>query len=215
VFSGRVYGVTCAHVFRDFPPGWLFVTQEKHAQKGSMPGHVIGLIYPTSPRDDAVDTDVVDLCLIKFSDDTSATFFVKPYIIESRTVATSQVGHVLSVAGVLKDKTSIVPPDINIGYCRLEFRDYGPSSDPFLRRAEAKFDNPTITSVTGISGSPVYDQTANALCGMVIRGGMTDNHCTVHYIDISDITRFLDAVSGGATSAYYIKPMSQPVSRAR
>jgi len=57
------------------------------------------------------------------------------YFIEERTVATSQPGHVLCVAGVLKQKTSIVPPDINIGYCRLEFRDAGPSrSDPFLRR---------------------------------------------------------------------------------
>jgi len=70
----------------------------------------------------------------------------------------------------LKQKTSIVPPDINIGYCRLEFRDAGPSrSDPFLRRAEAQFDKPAFTSVMGISGAPVYSRTARALCGMVMR----------------------------------------------
>ncbi len=176
VFRGRVYGVTCAHVFGDFPHGRLFVAQVKRAQKGSLPGHVTGLAYPSSPRDDAVGTDVTDLCL--------------------------------------KDKTSIVLPDIDIGYCRLEFQDAGPcESDPFLRRAEAQFDHPAVTSVTGISGSPVYDQTAHALCGMVIRGGMTGSRCTIYYLDVFDIVRFLDSVSRGAESAYYTKPAPWPVSR--
>jgi hypothetical protein len=205
-FRGRVYGVTCSHVFGDFPPGQLFVTPEKRAKKGSMPGHVASLAYPSLPRDGAGGTDVTDLCVVQFSDDTSSDFFSSPYLIDERTVATSQIGDALWVAGVLKDKTSIVPPDIDIGYCRLEFQDAGPSgSDPFLRRAEAKFDNPAFTSVRGISGSPVYNQTANALCGMVMRGGMTDSHCTIHYLDVFDIIRFLDAVSRSAQGAYYVK----------
>jgi hypothetical protein len=204
---GRVYGVTCAHVFRDFPHGQLFVTQEKNARKGSMPGNVTGLVYPSSPRDGAVGTDVTDLCLIEFSDDTGPDFFRSPYVIDSGTVATSQPGHALYVAGVLKDKTWIDPPDIEIGYCRLEFRDAGPSRhDPFLRRAEARFDNPAITSVIGISGSPVYDQTAHALCGMVMRGGMAaGGHCTIHYLDVFDIVHFLEGVNQRAETAYYTK----------
>jgi hypothetical protein len=214
VLRGRVYGVTCGHVFGDFPHGRLFVTQDKQAQKGSMPAHVTGLAFPSSPRDGAVGTDVTDLCVIQFSEDTRPDFFSSPYIIEERTVATSQPGHVLVVAGVLKDKTSIIPPDINIGYCRLEFHDAGPSrSDPFLRCAEALFDNPAIKSVTGISGSPVYDMTANALCGMVVRGGMKGSRCTIYYLDVFDIFRFLEAVSRGAEGAYYLKPAPQPVIR--
>jgi hypothetical protein len=210
IFRGRVYGVTCAHVFgnspHNFRPGQLFVAQEKLARKGSKPGHVTGLALASSPKDDAVGTDVTDLCVIEFSADTSPDFFDSPYVIEERTVMTSQKGHMLSVAGVLKDRTAIVPPDINIGYCRLEFHDAGPSKfDPFLRRAEALFDNPLITSVTGISGSPVYDRSSNALCGMVIRGGMTDSYCTIHYLDIFDIVRFLEGVSEHKTSAYYMK----------
>jgi len=63
--------------------------------------------------------------------------------------------------------------------------------------------------VTGISGSPVYDQTAHALCGMVMRGGMTGNRCTIYYLDVFHIVRFLEAVSRGAESAhYYIKPVA-------
>jgi hypothetical protein len=68
--------------------------------------------------------------------------------------------------------------------------------------------------VTGISGSPVYDQAAHALCGMVVRGGMTGSRCTIHYLDVFDIVRFLDAVSRGVESAYYTKQMPRPVIRA-
>jgi hypothetical protein len=59
---------------------------------------------------------------------------------------------------------------------------------------------------TGISGSPVYNQTAQALSGMVMRGGMTGSRCTIYYLDVRDIVHFLDALSRGATSAYYTKP---------
>ena len=208
LFRGRVYGVTCAHVFGDFGHGQLFVTQEKRAQKGSMPGHVTGLVYPSSPTDEAATTDITDLCLIQFSDETGPDFFSSPYVVDERTVATSQLGHRLYVAGVLKEKTSIIPPDINIGYCHLEFQDAGPCKfDPFLRCAIAQFKNPEFTEITGISGSPVYDQTAHALCGMVVRGGMNGNHCTVHYLDVFDIVHFLEAVNRGAENTYYMKPM--------
>ena len=40
VFSGRVYALTCYHVFKDFPRGTLFITDEKFAKKGSKPAHV-------------------------------------------------------------------------------------------------------------------------------------------------------------------------------
>jgi hypothetical protein len=218
VFQGRVYGVTCAHVFGDFPPGQLFVTKHKRAQKDSMPGHIIGVVYPSSPVDSAVGTDVTDLCIIQFSDDTRPDFFDGAYVIEEGTVATSRPGHILLVAGVLKDNTSIVLPDINIGYCRLRFQDAGPyNADLFLRSAKAVFIDPTFTSITGISGSPVYDQTARALCGMVVRGGMTPGSaapdlrsCTIYYLDIFDIVRFLKAASDGAESAYYYKRAPSP-----
>jgi hypothetical protein len=115
------------------------------------------------------------------------------YVVDDKTAATGQPGHKLVVAGVLKEKTLIVSPDITIGYCLLEFRDAGnPSSDPVLRKATAEFRNPEFGSITGTSGSPVFDQTAIALCGMVVRGGMTGNKCNVYYVDIFDVVRFLE-----------------------
>ena len=206
-FGGRAYGLTCGHVFQDFALERLFVADERQARKGSKPARVKGLYHASSPRDGAVGTDIVDICVIEFVDEVTPEFFGgSAYIVDEKTVATSQIGHELHVAGVLKDKTMIVPPDLSFGYCRLQLHDVGVStSDPVLREAYAEFREPEFESITGISGAPVFDHTANVLCGMVARGGMSGNRCRLHYIDIFDIVHFLEAVSRGAASAYYTK----------
>jgi hypothetical protein len=218
-FRDKLYAITCGHVFKDFPHGMLFVTQEKQAKKGSMPAHVTGICYPSSPNDALEGSDVSDICVIEFSDDTRPEFFKgSAYIFDEETVATSNIGDELYVAGVLKDKTAIIPPDISIGYCNLSFRDCGPTSDPILRRAfalfaEHLFGKPQFSSVTGISGAPVFNKTANALCGMVIRGAMNGPACTIYYVDAFDILRLLEAVSTRAHSIYYTKHVVVPVQR--
>lgn len=217
-FRQRLYGLTCKHVFGDFSPGRLFIPQDKHGTKGSMPAPVKGLCYPSALRDAAVGGDVVDICAIEFADDITPDFFRdSPYIIDDQTVGTSAIGHELHVAGVLKDKTQIIPPDITMGFCSLEFRDVGVSIfDPIMRQAEAQFTNPGFDSVTGISGSPVFDQTANVLCGMVARGAIVgSSKCIIHYIDFFDIFRFLIGIRTGATSTYYTKTLTIPVATPR
>jgi hypothetical protein len=206
-FRGRFYGLTCKHVFGDFEVSKLFITQEKHARKGNMPAPIAGLCSPSAPIGEAAGTDVGDICAVEFADDIAPDFFKGgAYIIEEKTVGTSNVGHELHVAGVLKDKSQIIPPDITMGYCCLMLHDAGAStSDPFLRQATAQFSNPAFENIVGLSGSPVFDQTANVLCGMAIRGGMTGTHCIIHYVDIFDITRFLEGVSTRAASASYTK----------
>jgi hypothetical protein len=210
-FGGRAYGLTCGHVFQDFEVARLFIAGEKQAKKGSTPARVKSLCHASSPRDGAVGTDIVDICVVEFVDDITPEFFGgSAYIVDEKTVATSQVGHELHVAGVLKDKTLIVPPHLSFGYCRLQLHDVGVStSDPVLRQAYAEFRKPEFESITGISGSPVFDYTANALCGMVVRGGMSGIQCRLHYIDIFDIVRFPEAASRGVASAYYTKSVVQ------
>jgi hypothetical protein len=121
----------------------------------------------------------------------------------------------LHVAGVLKDKTQIIAHDITMGFCRLVLRDVGVSTfDPIMRQAEAQFMNPEFDSVTGISGSPVFDQTANVLCRMVARGGMLGSTCKIHYIDGFDILQFLKGIRTGSASTYYTKALAIPVAMA-
>jgi hypothetical protein len=214
-FRGRVYALTCNHVFKDFPTGRLFIVGKKYAQKGNLPARIEGVCCATSLRDGAVDSDIGDVCLIEFSERNPVDFFGhSPYIIEEKTVATSSAGHELFVAGVLKEKTSTALPDLYFGYCNLQLCDDGLAGhDPTLRKASAVFDKPDFKSVEGISGSPVFDRTANALCGMVVRGGMNGWSCNLIYVDIFDIMRLLEAVSGGKESTYYTKTLFGPAAR--
>jgi hypothetical protein len=215
-FRGSYYAITCGHVFGEFPPGQLFISNEKYAKKGSKPAPVAGTCSPSSPRDGAVGTDIGDVCLIEFASDLPPEFFKdSAYIIDEKTITTSSPGDELLVAGVLKDKTTIAPPDIIFGYCNLSLRDMGPTSDPFLRHAFAVFREGLLgrlefERVTGISGAPVFDRTANALCGMVIRGGMIGPQCNLYYIDASDILKLLEAVDARADSTYYTKHVAVP-----
>jgi hypothetical protein len=211
-FRGHVYALTCNHVFRDFPTGRLFVVDKKHAETGSMSARLEGIRHASNPRDGAVDTDIGDVCLIEFSDENPPDFFGdSPYVIDESTIATGVTGHELFVTGVLKEKTSIAPNDLYFGYCKLQLKDDGPAAnDPILRNAWAVFDAPKFETVTGISGAPVFDVTANALCGMVVRGGMSGHSCRILYVDIFDIMKLLEAVHSGAESTYYAKTLTLP-----
>ena len=212
-FRGDIYGLTCQHVFQEFKKGSLFITADKIGRKGSLPAPIKGLCFPSSPKDAAIGTDIVDLCAIEFDDHMAQDFFKDtPYLIDNKTVASGQAGRELHIVGVLKEMSQIVPPDISMGFCRLQLSDVGASTfDPILRHASAEFYRPAFTSVTGISGSPVFDNTANALCGMVVRGGMTGVKCDVYYVDIFDIVHFLEGIAHRASSTYYTKHVQQPV----
>src|SRR5262249_36492599 len=134
-FRGMTYGLTCRHVFQDFALEQLFVAQEKQAKKGSRSAPIKGICFPSGPVDGAVGTDLEDIGVIEFADEMPTDFFSGGvYQLDEGTAATSQPGHKLLVAGVFKEKSSIDPPDITIGYCRLEFTDIGlGTSDPTLR----------------------------------------------------------------------------------
>ncbi len=136
-YRGKVYGLTCKHVFTGggFEANRLFVVQEKMAQKGSLPAAVKGLYYPSSPKDAALDTDITDLCVIEFDEEAQPNFFGDaPYNLDKWPASTGLFGHPLVVCGVLKEVTTILPPDISIGYCRLDYLDVTKnSSDPILR----------------------------------------------------------------------------------
>ena len=59
--------------------------------------------------------------------------------------------------------------------------------------------------VTGLSGAPVYNARANALCGMVVRGGMQGSACTIMYFDIFDMMKLLAGVHDGLSQTFYRK----------
>ena len=213
-FKGKIFGVTARHVFtgNGFEPNRLFVTQEKYARKGTLPAPVTGIYYPSAPRGAALGSDVGDICIIEFDDGMAHDFFMaSPFDMDSLPFGTSEVRHALVIYGVLKEKTIIIHADggrgdIDIAYCQLEYFDATMTTrDAVLRAASAEFRDPPFTSITGISGSPVYDKTAGRLCGMVVRGGMTGAKSDIRFVDIVDITKLLEGISSGATDIDYEK----------
>jgi hypothetical protein len=184
-FRGKPLGLTCRHVLRDFYWGQLAITAAKFGRKGSQFAALKSLAYPSGPRGEAVGTDILDVAIMEFADDVGADFFTDPpYIIDDNTWGTSNEGDGLLVNGALKEKSDLSEqPVVSPVFCLLEFRDCGATSpDPLLREAYAEFHEPQFSSVTGISGSPVYNSTANKLCGMVVRGALAGRACVPHPI---------------------------------
>jgi hypothetical protein len=126
-------------------------------------------------------------------------------------VRTSSIGDDLQVAGVLKAATQIEEEIIAPQFCLLGFSDNGGSEDPTLRQAIGVYENPSFEEVVGISGSPVFNVTMNALCGMVVRGGLQENKCTIWYMDIFDVIKLLQAIYNGEMKTDYKKTILRKV----
>jgi hypothetical protein len=203
-FRGKVYGLTCRHVLKDFDWPQLRITEKKFGQQFA---RLRGLVYPSDPRGEAVDTDILDIAVIEFAPEVTPTFFADPpYVLDTNTAASSNSGNVLYVNGLIKEKTELEGEQITPMFSLLEFCDRGAtSSDVSLREAYAEFASPEFTEVTGISGAPVFNATSTKLAGMVVRGALDGSKCTIWYVDIFDIMQFLTAVAEGRADTDYTK----------
>jgi Trypsin-like peptidase domain len=205
-YRGRPYAVTCRHVFQDFDEGQLTLFSAAFPKKGDKSAKIRGVYYPSSPRASAVDSDVTDFCLIEFEANVTTDFFGgTAYPLSERTLCSSAVGDRLLILGTLKEKT-VIDPEITIGRCRLEASDTGPSPAPLLRKGAAQYIGHEFSTVTEISGAPVFNLTRNRLCGMIIRGGLTAGRLNVHYAGALDILRYAEAVFEGRQSVSYTRP---------
>ncbi len=204
LFRGKPYGLTCQHVLKDF--GWhqLVVTDQR---VGRQIAGLRSVAYASQPKDAAIDTDLLDIAVVQFSSNVDAAFFKDAaYVVDDNTIATSNPGDILHVAGALKALSEITESTVLPTYCRLEMIDDTVTShDPTLRQAIGKFDRPEIESVEGLSGSPVFNLTRRALCGMVVRGSIDKHMCTLRYVDVFDIAHLLRAVHEGRSETYYRK----------
>jgi hypothetical protein len=170
-----------------------------------------GLVYPSDPKGEAIDTDILDIALIEFASEVGATFFPDPpYTLDSNTCGSASDGDVLYVHGTLKEKSDLSEMPISPQFCFLEFTDQGAASaDPVLRHALAGFANPEFAEIIGLSGSPVFDVTSNRLVGMAARGALTGKRCTLWYIDMFDILTFVTAVAEGREATDYTKVVTR------
>ncbi|MEY9527356.1 hypothetical protein ABIF70_008497 [Bradyrhizobium japonicum] len=205
-YRGRPYGVTCKHVFGDFDPNMLHITARTQPMVGRLSARLQNLGYAVNLGGVAANSDFADLCVIEFADDLTPDFFEgSEYQIDGNGARTSSVGHDLFAIGVSKDKTRLLPGG-NIALCLLPLRDRGQTNDPLLRRASARYEGAAFQAITGMSGAPVFDLTAGALCGMVMRGTFRDGVCEVYYADIFDIIQCVEAVRARTLRSNYFQP---------
>lgn len=205
-FETSYYAITCRHVVKEPGFRWsqLVVTNSK---AGNQIAGIKSVYYPSDPKDAAIGTDILDVAVVQFNEENGSAFFKDcAYILDERTIATSKPGDVLHVAGALKTPSEITETGIAPIYCLLELSDVTSTGhDPTLRTAFGKYAMPEFSDVVGLSGSPVFNVTSGALCGMVARGGMNGDECTLHYIDIFDIMQLLRAIGCGKSQTYYRK----------
>jgi hypothetical protein len=155
------------------------------------------------------ESELQDIAVICFSNEIGPEFFGgTAYIIGPGTVGTSDTADRLKVYGFLSTKTFVdcEAKSITGGYCDLQFRDVGQtSSDPFIRQALATYAGQNFSSLDGISGAPVFDETKGRLCGMVVRAGLNEiGNATLWYIDIFHIVKLVEAVHAGSSRLSYL-----------
>lgn len=207
-YKHQFFGITCGHVRgvdeSSFPWAQLVLTDEKFGRRVS---GISAVYYPSNPTKAAVKSDLLDIVAIKLSDDVSGAFFKdSAYIIDDGSVCQSNRGDTLFVHGALKDESSIGDNTISPTYALLEVVDQGPSkSDIVLREAAGKYVNLEFKSVTGLSGSPVFNATQGKLAGMAMRGSLHDEKAVIWFAEISDIIKILCSITDGSLSANYTK----------
>lgn len=210
-YKNKIYAITCMHVFGDFNWQRLVITSKKFAELGSRIAKLKSRFYPTSPTSAAVGSDILDLVIIELENELDI-FTEPPYLINADTCKRSDVGDELEAIGTLNSESGFDDDHIRPVFGRIELKDNGhQTSDPVLRKASSILDNSEINDVNGLSGCPIFNKTKNALCGMVVRGGLINQACTIYYIDIDDIMLFLEAIDNQEKSFSYNKTIIQEI----
>lgn len=70
----------------------------------------------------------------------------------------------------------------------------------------------SLTSLKGLSGAPVFDETQNALCGMVVRVGIDRENriLTVNFVSAVHINQLLETIASSSKIARYEAPVYRP-----
>lgn len=207
--EGNTFAVTCNHVLKDFSWQDICITNTKFGEK------IVGLksvFRPSNPSGAAVDSDILDVAILQFADDSRLSDLKDTaYILDKNTVETSRIGDELHVCGALKDLSTIGESKIKPKFGLLDFNDTGLyEKDIVLRDGTAQYTNVEFENLVGISGSPVFNKTLGKLCGMAVRAGLKEGKASLKYIDIEDITNILHGICNGSLAANYTKEIIHP-----
>lgn len=208
--EGKPYAITASHVRRDFAWKELCITDEKHGRE------IAGLKTVHHASDlvgDAEGTDFGDIAVIEFSDDVTTDFFAYLYPLNAETTDRAETGDALIAYGSPKQMSEIDDETIKPVFAALGFVDTGPHAhDGFLRTAAGRWADPVLTSLSGMSGGPVFNTTKDVLSGVMIRGGVNGQNASAKFIDIEDVMQLVGAIHSGKSGMTYLKTVKHPAS---
>ncbi len=212
-YQSRPYVITAAHVLEQTHRGDEPVIT--NTRWGTTPVRAAKVHRVSALDGGKLDADMSDVAVIAFDDSIGVGAFADTaYIVTEETIGTSDRGDALIVHGTLKAPSYISATEVSPSFASLEFEDVGATSDdPFLREGRAYFDDPALQSLSGLSGSPIYNVTRDRLCGMVVRGGIDDGNARIRFVDIFDIAKLLESISVDQARVVYdknVKRYSRP-----
>jgi hypothetical protein len=159
-YKGTYFAITCKHVLNGFKIDDLVIMDARFGEKVAA---IDGVAFPKDLKGDIDGSDLGDICVIYFND-CDGNFFSGAYDLDKLAACTSEPAHRLIATGFIKEKSSIEPPNIFTALYYLSFTDAGRHrTDDALRHGLAKYLNPGITSIVGMSGAPIYDSRLVAL----------------------------------------------------
>lgn len=203
-YEGKPYAITARHVAHTYDWKTLCVMDRK---SGSEIAGLKAVSFANGLFGDAEGTDFGDVVVVEFSPDIDSAFFGGDiYPLDETTTSRADTGDALLAYCVPKEKTEIKDGVIRPTFAALGFVDDGPHAhDAFLRTCFARWAEPGLTSLSGLSGSPVFNSTKGVLCGVMVRGGIQGRDATGKYLDIDDVLRLVRCVHQGETATNYTK----------
>lgn len=210
IYDGRPYAITARHNAHDFAWVDLIITKDRNSNVNAP---IRAISYVGKGLGHADGSDLLDIAIIQFDTEVTPNFFRgAAYNLDHFPVCVSKLDDDLVIYGALSDQSVIERMSIFSQFAELGFVDVGPHShDVVLRSAKGQWLNSSVTHLAGLSGAPVYNTSQDGLCGMMVRGSLSDaGVATVHYIDIADIARVLHSVNEGQPAGYYRKVVAYP-----
>lgn len=205
-YGARCFALTCDHNLHGNQWRHAVIT---NARFGDCVAGIKAVYKPDEPTGYAQESEILDVRVIELDEASSASFFCdNAYVLDQQTSCQSKTADVLEINGALEESSAIhyEKHELVPTFARLEFQDNCRHPyDIVLRNGKAGCDQDWPMSMSGLSGSPVFNVSQKKLCGMVTRGSRNADEANIWYVEISDILCILEGVRNGSLAAEYEK----------
>lgn len=156
-------------------------------------------------------TDIEDILVAFFPEFVTPSDFETIFPFEFMDAAPVQDGDEVVTYGFNRDNSILTKEEVRIHQVVVEaIVTPKKSADFTLRECVGTFnlepEGDKLKSVTGLSGSPVFNRRSGLCCGLTTRGGITENgEIILRFVESFDLIRIINAAVSGADFVEYEK----------